>query len=267
MRVLMKKQIISLIIKLLINISVLLIFTSPVLARDFIVEFIEENYTETQAKFSYDPLIYHSIQVNSIAGPKVLILTGNDYTYRSWIRNYIAQNKKFITIVPDENADQFISSKAYKIDITSLHPFNGEKWKINATIPQKNIIAGNNNILIVDPNEKRTYLIQTLLKDMGFQSVIFINGEQALKMFKLQPEKFKMIIVQHSILDTPSDNFVDNILKLNHIIPIIIDTGYKNLNIKNKLLSKFSGSQSVHLKSVILKELKDTINSLISNKA
>jgi len=88
------------------------LLTANLYARDFIVEFMEENYKESQAAFSYSPLIYHSIQVTSAAGPKLLVLTGNNYHYRSWIRQYISKNKKFIAKVPDNDNDLFISSKA-----------------------------------------------------------------------------------------------------------------------------------------------------------
>jgi len=241
---------------------------TPGFARDFIVEFIEENYNETQAQFSYTPLIYHSIQVNSSAGPKILILTGNDYNYRKWLRHYIAQDKKFITKIPDERLDEFISSKAYRIDVTSIHPFNGKKWKKNnLTTSDQNTIEGDNHILIVDPNEKRTHLIQTIVKKMGYRATIFKLGKQALDSFALQPEKFKMVIIHHTAAGMPSDEFIEHILKLSHTIPVVIDTGYKNQNMENKFISKFSGFRSVHVKPVILRDLQRTIETLIRKNA
>ena len=39
----------------------------PAGARDFIVEFVEEHYKETQMDYSHSPMIYHSIQVTSDA--------------------------------------------------------------------------------------------------------------------------------------------------------------------------------------------------------
>ena len=99
------------------------------LARDFIVEFVEENYKETQSSFSYSPIIYHSIQVRTQAGPKLLILKGEDYYYRKWFREYIAENKAFIAKIPEYENDLFISSSAFEIDVTALHPFNLSKYR------------------------------------------------------------------------------------------------------------------------------------------
>ena len=260
MRLLMKK--------LFVICILFLSLTTPGLARDFIVEFIEENYKETQAQFSYTPLIYHSIQVNSSAGPKILILTGNDYNYRKWLRYYIAQDKKFITKVPDERLDEFISAKAYTIDVTSLHPFNGDKWeKSDLTTPDQKKIEGDNHILIVDPNEKRTHLIQTIVTKMGYQTTIFKTGEKALDSFKLQPEKFKMVIIHHTIAGMPSDEFVEQVLKLSQTIPVMVDTGYKNQNMENEFISKFAGFRSIYIKPVILRDLQKTIETLIKKNA
>ncbi|RLC03558.1 MAG: response regulator [Deltaproteobacteria bacterium] len=250
--------------KLFAFLFLFMLLTTHGYAQDFIVEFVEENYRETQAQFSYTPVIYHSIQVNSIAGPKLLILTGDDYLYRKWLRHYIAQDKKFITKIPDDRSDEFISAKAYPIDVTSLHPFNGKKWSKNTVkTSNQNYIEGDNHILIVDSNQKRTHLLQLVVKKMGYSATIFNTGKQALDVFKLQPEKFKMVIAHHSIEGMTSDKLVEQVLKLNHSIPIIIDTGYYNQKMKNQFTSKFSNFRSVHIKPVILRDLQKTIETLI----
>lgn len=254
--------------KLILICFLFVVLTKPAFARDFIVEFVEENYKETQARFSYDPLIYHSIQVNSSSGPKMLILTGDDYHYRKWLRQYIARNKKFITKIPDELVNEFISSKAFEIDVTSLHPFNGGKWKRgDLKDGALSTIEGDNHILIVDPNEKRTGLIQTIVEKMGYRATIFKTGKQALELFQLQPQKFKMVIAHYTISGMSPGKFIEEVLELNNEIPVVIDTGYKNQDIKNQFLSKFSGFKSVHIKPVILNDLQKTIQTFVKINA
>ena len=255
--------------KKIFTISLLsLFFCTPVFAQDIMVEFMEENYKETQAQFSDDPLIYHSIQVNSSVGPKLLILTGDDYTYRKWLRDYIALNKKFITRVPDDQVDRFVSSKAYEIDVTKLHPINPAKWgKSDMDTQNPPAVKSGNNILIVDPNEKRVNLIQTITKKMGYPVNIFKTGKKALRTFKLQPSKFSMVIVHHTIKGMPLDQFVNNVLKISHKIPVIVGTGYNDQEMKNRFAKKFAGADSVHIKPVILKDLQKTIEMLIQTNA
>lgn len=103
----------------------------PCSARDFIIEFEDENYKEEQKSFSYTPIIYHSIQVSTPAGSKLLVLTGDNYHYRRWLRQYIARGKSFIAKVPDEQTDQFITASAFDIDVTRLHPFEQEPLAMN----------------------------------------------------------------------------------------------------------------------------------------
>lgn len=98
-------------------------------AGDFIVEYVKENYRETRLPKSYNPLIYHSIQVTSSAGPKLLILTGDDYNYRKWLRQYIAQGKQFVAQIPDDRDDLFISSYAFELDAKDLHPLNLKQYR------------------------------------------------------------------------------------------------------------------------------------------
>ena len=102
----------------------LIFFQTPVFAGDFIVEYVKENYRETRMPASYSPVIYHSVQVSTKAGPKLLVLKGDAYHYRTWLRHYIAQGKQFIARVPDDRDDLFISSQVFEIDVTDLHPVN-----------------------------------------------------------------------------------------------------------------------------------------------
>ncbi len=106
-----------------------LLFGTTCFARDFIVQFVDENYKETQSSFSYLPVIYHSIQVTSQAGPKLLILKGEDYHYRNWVRQYIATGKAFVVKIPDDRVDLFITSSAFEMDVTDIHPMNLAKYR------------------------------------------------------------------------------------------------------------------------------------------
>lgn len=120
------KPIFSIIIVLIVFITGL---APPTQARDFIVQFEEENYKETRASHSYLPVIYHSIQVNTEAGSKLLVLTGDDYNYRKWLRHYIAGGKAFIIKVPPEQRDLFVKSSVFDIDVTRVHPIDLEQFK------------------------------------------------------------------------------------------------------------------------------------------
>jgi len=254
--------------KLLIVFFAVLIWLTPCMARDFILDFVKENYREAKAPFSNYPVIYHSIQVNCIAGPKLLILTGQNNIYRKWLRFYISRNSRIIAKIPDNKADEFIASKAFKVDVENLFPFDGKKWVArNAENPDKNMVTGTDHVLILDSNDKRIQMIKNIVTKMGFQPSVFTAGRQALETFRLHPDKFKLIITRHNLNGMPSDVFVKQILKINPAVPVIIGTGYHKSDVKNKFMSEFSGFKSVHIKPVILQNLESTIETLAGKRA
>jgi CheY-like chemotaxis protein len=249
--------------KYLLFILAIILIYSPLGARDFMVEFLEENYKETTKAYSNDPVLYHSIQVNSKAGPKLLILTGDNLEYRKWLRYYIGGKKGLIVRVPDNENDKFISSKAYEIDVTSLHPVTESKWIQNSSA---GTIEGNKHILVIDSNGKRSQMISTIILNMGYSARVYQDATQAIDSFKIQPEKFKMIIVNSKIPGMETQTFVDNILKIDHKIPILIQTGYRDEKTRNKFANKFASANSVVLKPVVLNDLQNTITKLVKEK-
>lgn len=257
----------------LILMLVLIVTAVPCRARDFMVEFVEENYMENQEEYAQTPMIYHSFQVRSHAGLKMLVLTGEQHEYRKWLRRYVAQDKGFIVKVPDTENDLFISSKVYETDVTNVHPFNPATWSMkgshvfepkDVSDTQALIIAGRENILVLDQNNKRSELIDTVVKRMGYIGMISGDPESALGIFKNQPEKFKMIIVNYDMPGMGSEAFVDKLLQLGHKIPILVETGYHNENLKRQYLSRFSGAGTVKVTPVALNRLQQTIKTLIT---
>ncbi|MGM0654335.1 MAG: response regulator [Thermodesulfobacteriota bacterium] len=256
----------------LILMLVLIVTAVPCRARDFMVEFVEENYMENQEEYARTPMIYHSFQVRSHAGLKMLVLTGEQHEYRKWLRRYVAQDKGFIVKVPDTENDLFISSKVYETDVTNVHPFNPATWSMkgshvfepkDVSDTQALIIAGQENILVLDQNNKRSELIDTVVKRMGYIGMISGDPESALGIFKNQPEKFKMIIVNYDMPGMGSEAFVDKLLQLGHKIPILVETGYHNETLKRQYLSRFSGAGTVKVTPVALNRLQQTIKTLI----
>jgi CheY-like chemotaxis protein len=232
-------------------------------SRDFMVEFVQENYKEVRTRFSYLPLIYHSVQVNSSAGPKIVVLKGDDYNHRRWIREYIAQNKQFILRIDDASNDAFISSNVYELDISKVHPFNINKWtNPEEAKAQGRTLTGSNYILLVDSNGQRARLVRTIAEKLGFQVMVSSTEEQAIKPFRLQPEKFAMIIAHHQTIGDTANNMVDQVLKVDQNIPILLDTGYQKEELKNSFRLKYKKYPSVLIKPVMLQNLDKTIQQL-----
>lgn len=229
------------------------------------VEYVQENYKEKKVAFSYFPLVYHSIQVNTSSGPKVIILKGDNYNYRSWLRQYMAVNKNFIVRLADDLNDIFISSKAFEIDITAIHPIARTKW-VNPdilTIPAK-ILPEDDYVLIIDPDHKRGKLIQNIIEKMGLNTLVYKSEKQALNPLRLQPEKFRMIITNHLIIESrKKGSLIHELVNINQDLPIIVDPGYRNEQLKQKYTVEYKKYPSVIIKPVILQNLSKLIEQLM----
>ncbi len=248
---------------------VMVLAVTPCSARDFMVEFVAENYKETQIPFSNTPRIYHSIQVNTHAGPKLLILKGEDLTYRRWMRQYIADNKTFIARVADTENDLFVASRAYEIDVTRLHPVSKDNrdnfFTTDAAAAEIGHIIGTRHILVIDTNDTRSHLIAQVITAMGYTPVISTNSQQALEMFRIQPEKFQMVIANHKAPGIETEVFVEEILTIDHQIPILVETGYRDSETRRRYQDRFSGTGSVVLTPMALKNLQKNIQGMVKN--
>lgn len=234
--------------------------------KDFIVDFVKEHYKETKAPFSYHPVIYHAMQIDSAAGPKLIILKGDNHTHRKWVREYIAQNKQFILRIDDSQSEMFVASKAFELDIDRVHPVNMKRW-INPDESERRTktMEGDNYILILDSDEKRTRLVRTIVKRKGYRLLIAKPGQNSLQPVKLQPEKFKLVIAHHRILASESnDNLIDDLVNINRDLPVLIASGYRNDSLRRAYESKYAKYPSVTIRPMILQELSKMIDRLIS---
>ncbi|MCG8564763.1 MAG: response regulator [Desulfobacterales bacterium] len=240
-------------------------------ARDFLVEFVKENYRETKLGYTDIPQIYHSIQVKTPAGEKLLILTGENNNYRKWLREYISENNRFLVQVSEENNHQFIGARAFEINVSQIHPFQIHSMasKNSKKDPSRDGIAvlEGKHILVVDNNLKRTRLMAQVIRRLGFKATVMRDSNQAFNTFRVQPEKFKMIIANHGVTGLGSKSFVDQVVSMDNRIPILFETGYRNRVALNKSLEHFSGRESVRVTPMALKDLQNTIKSLVDNNA
>ncbi|OQY01438.1 MAG: hypothetical protein B6I26_03670 [Desulfobacteraceae bacterium 4572_130] len=233
--------------------------------QDYLFDFVSEVYKERSANFGKQMKIYHCLQVNSITGPKLLILTGNDNEYRTWLREHIANNKKIVVNVPDKDDDYFKDSKAYKINVNSVHAANKEKWNKNNKSNYGTMPASNNKkyILIVEHNPEKRELIAMVVKNLGYSVTLSGKASEALKILKTEPEKFSMIITDNIVPEMSALGLVKNLIAANINIPIIIGTGYNN-KIKDNILHTFANLDNIVIKSVIMRELPKTIITLLT---
>lgn len=240
-------------------------------ASDYLVDFIAENYKETDNGEASAPKIYHTIQIDTDIGSRVLLLKGDDLDYRIWLRQYLATAKQLIITVPDDQEALFRTSRLFSIDVNLVHPLSGNHWKeddpIIAELPAKPPYTGKKHILIVDENLKKRSLIEMVVKDLGFPVVLASNSYDALNIFRQQPDKFNLVIADNSVHQgISSTSFVKNILETSPDTPVILGTNYKEEKITAMLSDFFAGFSRVIIKPLVLRELPKVILQVLEKK-
>ena len=83
---------------------------------------------EQPKEWHHKDIFYHTMQVKTIFGNKLLILVGKDYEYRKWLRNFFKKHKLYIIKIPDQGDDEFKNNLAIPIDIQQIHPVWEKNW-------------------------------------------------------------------------------------------------------------------------------------------
>ncbi len=245
--------------KIIIILVCLIVFPVIGSARDYIVDCLAENYNEETEDYKHHLQIYHSIQINSIAGKKILVLKGDNFRYRTWLREYIANSKKLMIKIDDKDNNNFISSKVYIIDVASVYSVNDNIWGSDSSTGKLKIISDKKHILIVDNNIKRRKLLKQIINDVGYSVTFLENSQEALRVFKIQPENFLMVIANYDIQGFKKMKFVETLENLSPETPIIVGGAYKNKKINDRLFNDFARMDNVIVKPVILENLSRTI--------
>ena len=98
-------------------------------AADYIVELFEEHYKEQLVVGGGESKIYHTWQVASEFGDKLLVIVGDDHKYREWLRRSAANHRLFLVKIPDGGNDRFKYDMAVLVNVQQIHSVWEKKWK------------------------------------------------------------------------------------------------------------------------------------------
>ena len=104
-------------------------FPQPASAADYIVELFEEHYKEQMIVGGGESKIYHTWQVASEFGDKLLVIVGDDHKYRDWLRRSAANHRLFLVKIPDGGDDRFKYDMAILVNVQQIHCVWEKIWK------------------------------------------------------------------------------------------------------------------------------------------
>ena len=109
-----------------------------------------------------------------------------------------------------------------------------ETEAVTETETDEKLPTGNERILFVDDEESIVYVARNRLERLGYQVETKSSPDEALKLFRVIPNQFDLVITDMSMPEMTGDRFVQEILKIRPDIPTILCTGYSEKIDKQK---------------------------------
>jgi PAS domain S-box-containing protein len=108
-----------------------------------------------------------------------------------------------------------------------------------APTPEATTLAGTESILLVDDEQAILQLEERMLDSLGYQTTCRTSSVEALELFRNQPDRFDLVVTDHSMPNMTGVKLAESMLAIRPDIPIILCTGYFELDVSKKTGGKF----------------------------
>ena len=98
--------------------------------------------------------------------------------------------------------------------------------------------VGQGNILMVEDEEDLRFLYREHLESSGYIVTTCENGIEALELFKAYPESYDLLLTDHAMPLMTGSELIEEVLKIKMDMPVILATGYAEIESIDKVVSK-----------------------------
>ena len=136
-----------------------------------------------------------------------------------------------------------------------------KKGPVPVPVPVK---GGTERILIVDDEKVIIKLEKKMLEGMGYQVTSYSSSLEALDAFRVNPDKFDMIITDMAMPNMAGDKLSTEMLKIRPDIPILLCTGFSEILSEENMAS--IGIKGFMLKPVATEDFAQKIREILDEK-
>jgi CheY-like chemotaxis protein len=122
---------------------------------------------------------------------------------------------------------------------------------------------GKEHILVVDDEYVLRDFLEQALRGYGYVVSLAENGEQAVKLFQLKPDKIDLVILDMIMPKMDGEQALKEIRKLNESVPVIITSGYSDKE-KLEAISQMKIAGIIH-KPFRIDKLLTQIRTILDN--
>lgn len=123
--------------------------------------------------------------------------------------------------------------------------------------------GGTERILVIDDEEFLVHIEQKILERLGYKVTALTSSEQALQMFKEQPQHFHLVITDMAMPHSNGVELAQEMLAIRPDLPIILCTGFSELINKEKAMAM--GVREFALKPIAQNELARLVRQVLDN--
>jgi PAS domain S-box-containing protein len=106
-------------------------------------------------------------------------------------------------------------------------PIAKEKNTVSATPPvQESIVAGNEQIMVVDDEEAIRDLLRAIFAGAGYRVLVYPDGREAWEAFRQEPDKWNLIVTDQTMPFMTGEELAVKVMEMRPEIPVILCTGY-----------------------------------------
>jgi len=101
-----------------------------------------------------------------------------------------------------------------------------EQRESQAPDPDETPVSGNERILFVDDESALVNIGRQMLERLGYEVVTSTNAQEALNLFREEPDRFDLVITDMTMPGITGDELAGEILRVKPSVPIILCTGF-----------------------------------------
>lgn len=102
-----------------------------------------------------------------------------------------------------------------------------------------------------------------MLEHLGYKVVIRTSSIEALKLFSSQPDKFDLVITDHTMPKMTGVDLAKELMQIRPDIPVILCTGYSKLITKEKI--RKIGIKEFVMKPIVIRDIAETIRKVLGD--
>jgi DNA-binding NtrC family response regulator len=103
-----------------------------------------------------------------------------------------------------------------------------------------------------------------MLELLGYEVVTKISSEQALEMFRKQPDQFDLVITDMTMPHLTGDKLAQELMTIRPNIPVILCTGHSRLVSEEK--AEEIGIKAFVIKPLVMRNLAETVRKVLDEK-